>query len=480
MVNLKKLSVLILLILCSTSLCFAAIDNAMVWEARTTGASTNGGGYKTGASGTDYSQQDTVQESYTTLTTSGIGVTTVTCSGADTFDANIVGNLIQIASGTNVTAGFYEVTARGSSTSITVDRAPDDGVGGIASGVGVMGGALDHPHRMAAAYTKNNILYIKSGTYVKIGANTFVFQPTVSLNQGYFKVVGYDTSRSTIPTGTNRPLLDGNSDTATCFSETTRVTIENIRFENATGDGATGAITYYNCKFAGNGDDGVNAENSSFVNCEFSSNTGDGNSWGNNTPKFVNCYSHDNTIRGFNGADTRGSGIIFNSIADSNGGFGFITANPAFVNCVAYNNTGASTDGFRFNGNAGANRASSGTMLNCSSVSNGRYAFSADAAYGAHFIFDYNNYFGHTTELNNITAGDSDTGDADPTFTLPGSGDFTLQSGSPCLDAGSNVHDLATGVVGDYKTNIGADQDDVSAGGGTTNILGGISAHTNF
>ena len=56
---------------------------------------------------------------------------------------------------------------------------------------------------------------------------------------------------------------------------------------------------------------------------------------------------------------------------------------------------------------------------------------------------------------------------ADPDFTDAPNQDFTVGSGSPVLDTGIQVG-TDTGAVGDYKWNIGTDQDDNAAGGGTS------------
>jgi len=47
----------------------------------------------------------------------------------------------------------------------------------------------------------------------------------------------------------------------------------------------------------------------------------------------------------------------------------------------------------------------------------------------------------------------------------PATGDFTLGAGSPCLDAGLQMG-TNIGATGDYKVNVGADQDDNTAVGG--------------
>ncbi len=49
--------------------------------------------------------------------------------------------------------------------------------------------------------------------------------------------------------------------------------------------------------------------------------------------------------------------------------------------------------------------------------------------------------------------------------------DFTVQSGSPVLDAGSQLG-TTTGLIGDYKINIGVDQDDNTAGGSVSDVFG--------
>ncbi len=80
-----------------------ALAATIVWEVRSGGSDTlNGGGFKTGASGTDYSQQNSAQYTLTNATTSGADVT-IAHSSAST---DMVGNICQITAGTNFTTGF--------------------------------------------------------------------------------------------------------------------------------------------------------------------------------------------------------------------------------------------------------------------------------------------------------------------------------------------------------------------------------------
>ena len=82
-----------------------ALAATTVWEVRSTGNDNNGGGYNTAAGTTDYSQQNSPQLGLTDLATPGAGSTTLT-SAVGGFTAAMVGNIIQILSGTNFTAGF--------------------------------------------------------------------------------------------------------------------------------------------------------------------------------------------------------------------------------------------------------------------------------------------------------------------------------------------------------------------------------------
>ena len=95
-----------------------AIATTIVWELRTTGVDTNGGGYKPGATGTDFSQQDAAQYALTGVTTAAADAILLTANAA----ADMVGNICQIRSGTNFTTGFYEILSVVVGVSITLDR----------------------------------------------------------------------------------------------------------------------------------------------------------------------------------------------------------------------------------------------------------------------------------------------------------------------------------------------------------------------
>lgn len=86
----------------------ASLSSTLVWEVRTTGDPANGGAFRAGATGTDYSQQDTAQVSYTDLAVDATTNTKVT-SAANPFTSAHVGNVVKISSTGAWTPGYYEI-----------------------------------------------------------------------------------------------------------------------------------------------------------------------------------------------------------------------------------------------------------------------------------------------------------------------------------------------------------------------------------
>lgn len=433
-----------------------SLNAATVWEVRTTGAATNGGGFYNRTPGTsvDYSQQDAAQLAPTNLYR--VAANSL-YSDSFVFTAAMVGNIIYIASGTHFTAGYYEITARTDNTHVTLDRDPaSEDTSAHKDGVGKVGGATNHPQTIAAVLIEGNKIYIKSGTYQPVGANAYVLSTAAEAYPGRIFWIGYDTSRTATPTGTNRPLFDANTQANGLIIGQWGNVFANIRIDNSTDDGVTCTVTgfvMFNCKISNSGDNGINASSTIpfLINCEITL-CSDRGVVTSNYAQITNCYIHDNTGQ----AVDVGSAItsIFHSIADTNIGSGFDSTGDGgcgicAVNSVAYNNSGATSDGFVYAGGDDYLTRPSG-IINCSSISNGRYAFNASRGANDNLFFDYNNYYGHATELNNITAGNNDTGDDDPEFTAAADGDFTLGATSPLLDKGASVSSPSTGVTGTY------------------------------
>ena len=182
-----------------------AITADAQWWIRADGNDLNGAGFDStiGGYGTNYADQATAQLTLTDLATSGVGSTTLT-SATGGFTSAMVGNAIQIVSGTNVTNGYYFVTGYTSSGSVTVDRAPDNGGGGISSGNGKLGGAWASPEFVIGTAATTTPSPLLPGNTVNIrGSGTdnpsspdYTFsnyrQLTSGTDTNYIKFVGYN------------------------------------------------------------------------------------------------------------------------------------------------------------------------------------------------------------------------------------------------------------------------------------------------
>ena len=154
-----------------------SLATSTVWEIRTGGSATNGGGFVAGAAGTDWSQQDAAQYSLTN------GVTNATTTiGTTSASADMVGNIAYVAGGTgSITGAWYQIVSQVTSTSITVDR-----LTGLTAGTGVtinVGGALNGPGTLfnSGPFVVSNRAYMKAGTY----STAATIAPAPSTGGGY-------------------------------------------------------------------------------------------------------------------------------------------------------------------------------------------------------------------------------------------------------------------------------------------------------
>lgn len=165
------------------------------WEIRTTGDYSNGGGFNRESGGTDYTQQDVAQLALTDCATSGVGSTTLT-SATGGFTAAMVGNIINLSAGTNLTVNWYEITAYTDTNTVTIDRAPDDGVGGVSGATGKVGGAMSWPPpdvTDGGPTVTYNKFWIKHGTYTL--TNTTVSAENGPISLDYANVEGFENVR---------------------------------------------------------------------------------------------------------------------------------------------------------------------------------------------------------------------------------------------------------------------------------------------
>lgn len=358
-----------------------AIAAATVFEVRTGGSDTNGGGFKTGASGTDHTLQDAAQYAVTDGVTAG--TTTITSATAN-FGTDVVGNLIYVQGGTgSVAAGWYEITARGSATSITVDRST-----GLTAGTGVtlnIGGALATPGRAASLMTvAGHTCYVKAGTYTITTATAGPAGPVSFTAVAGLHMEGYETTRGDLGTA---PVIHAGSVTTAVLIDCSAgfnvgASIMNMGVDGNSQTGIDGfksytAATFTKC-YAQNCDQSTSRCGfvlntvASVVHC-WADSCGIGFYNGSTTPVIVGSRASNCTSHGFQFQTSGTKQNIFDCISDHNAGNGFdatFGAATTFHNCTADNNTG---DGFD----------SSGTIIycyNCAATNNGGYGFNTDSA----------------------------------------------------------------------------------------------------
>lgn len=305
----KFLKIILILLLLIPSFSFAAIAPNAVWEIRSTADPGNVGGgfFITGASGSDFSQQNSPQYALTSVGCAGAGNTITHVSAA----TDMVGNGLKVISGTNMTVSWFEVTSVVAGVSITVStNAAGTAIctGVSADGVVNIGGAISLGTSGASgdddvfeATSATSTWYLKSGTY------TFGEAVSVGLAGspiGPVKIIGYNTTRGDNPTGTSRPTFDTGGNV---FQLNTSWELYNTI---VTGSGTT----VFQMGNAGNNIKGVNIKvtntsttagraaiatgnNPRLFNCEAISYRGNGiSTTANNTATINGCYIHDSNI----------------------------------------------------------------------------------------------------------------------------------------------------------------------------------------
>ena len=452
--------ILVVLLLVAPSVCFATVNADMVWEITTTGSADNGGGFWDADPGTsvDYSLQDAAELTLTDLATSGAGVTTVTSVTGGFTDA-MVGNVLHIKSGTNDDPDWYEITAYTDTNTITVDRAPDSGAA-MSSATGSVGGAFKVDTNVADDFFEEskepgNTVWFQAGTHT-MGESINVAKDGTATN--YIRVEGYKDSRGDEPIGDDRPLIDdGGSEYAFYFDNFWMIKNLRVTVEAPDGfrvDGGGIVITCKSTNASGDADkDAFHSEGSGrFINCEGISTNGRAFRTENTNNRFIACYAHDSDI-GFYADPDLGNQDIYSSIVDT------CTTGVSFENTEADNycniigntiyncTTGIALGNFEYV-TAMNNIIDSCTM-----------GVTVDADIDLTF-FDYNAWGNNTDDVTNITKGSNSITSASTYLPSAAGGDFTLPSGSDCLDAGMQPG-TNVGVTGDYKWNIGADQDDI-------------------
>jgi hypothetical protein len=317
---------------------------------RTTTPATTG----TGPPGTDYSQQDAAQITYTDLVIDATTNTLGTSAG-NPFTQAHVGNTIAITSGTGFTVQRVEILNVSSAGVATFDKS----LGTLSStgGNGKLGGALASPGMASLLSVDGNTVHIKGGTYTCSGTQN-VSGGRVNTSAAAIWH-GYGTARLDYAT---RPILQcGASSMRIIENSANYLTFDFFEFR---GNSQTSSRGFYSnnggsaavsrCKFSGFSNSAYLADFGAFyrvTDCEFTACSG-------SSPVFTlqssgggaevtGCLFYANTVTtqiihlGGSG-NTLNRCVVANNTGCSAGIFA--TQAASLHQCVAYGNAGIGID----------------------------------------------------------------------------------------------------------------------------------------
>jgi len=153
----------------------------------------------------DYSQGTAAILALTDFASVDASAVLTTATGG--FTPVMVGNIFHLASGTNATAGWYELTVYTDGNTMTIDR-DCAGAANLSSGVGKVGGALSFNSTLDddvfESLVAGNTVWVKNGAYtlgeqITMAADCTAAAPC-NLN-------GYNATRGDNPVGSTRPTI---------------------------------------------------------------------------------------------------------------------------------------------------------------------------------------------------------------------------------------------------------------------------------
>lgn len=157
------------------------------FRTRPSGNDLNGGGFDSSYGGFDYSNQNAPQLTFTGGVGNALTGTTgsITLLGAG-FASDMVGNIVNIISGTNFLAGRYKIVTFNSSSSVDLDRTPCPSGNG-SGGAGRVGGAFLSFKQLIFWVGEGDHGIMNNGTYTQTaflnggegGATSLTFQKTL-------------------------------------------------------------------------------------------------------------------------------------------------------------------------------------------------------------------------------------------------------------------------------------------------------------
>ena len=413
-----------------------ALSASTVWEVRSDGSDANSGGFVTGASGTDFSQQAAAQIAYTDMVIDAVTNTKFTSAANPVTDAH-VGNLVNVTGGVGFTVQRVYIVSQAAGVA-TCDKSL--GTLGSTGGTGNLGGAFLTWNACAAVMVAENIMYIK-GTYTISAlltappAGTDTRRPT--------QVIGYGTTRGDGIQATIQH--DGVSAAFFMLSGNNYCWFMNLNLDGV--DIATRGLTMgtpalaWNIKVQRMVDFGLLMASVVAVAmwCEVTDMKAGASAafYCDTRSTFEFCWAHDNPVQGF----LLSNGIARHCIASNNTGAasdGYQVSGTAqegiFEHCIAYGN---GRDGIRFTGDC-----NSRPPINCILVNNGGYGVNMATGVAVNNPGYRNNaYYNNTSGArNNLAAEPGAVTLAGDPFTNAAGNDFSLNNiagaGAACRNAG--------------------------------------------
>jgi hypothetical protein len=404
-----------------------AINASTVWEIRTTGAQTNGGGFANLVPGTsvDYSQQNSAQLSRSDIATDGAGTGISSATGG--FTTAMWGNCIYITGG-GTTAGWYQIVGFTSGNAVTIDRSAGVNKSGATGNVGgafKYGGTLDSDFTATNNKAAGNKVWVGPGAYTLSESVASGVAGTVA---AWITFEGYNVSRGDSPQGDNRPLI--NCGTAYSYTINNYYIYYNLRFNGSFTSLFVMSIGIcYNCRFentrvtAGTAAN-IAANDGKFIHCEAVSAAGAAFSGQTGLSSCIDCWAHDSAI-GFQWIsviESVASNCVTSGIDFSAGGlWGHVIHGNVIYSCgIGIKSANASVPSLC----VVTNNIITGCTTGASFLTANLFNF-----------FDYNCWNNGANDVVNVTKGPHDI-TADPLLKDQSHGDFTLQANSPCINAG--------------------------------------------
>lgn len=460
-----------------------AFDITTQWEVRTTGDDTNGGGYSSG--GTDYSQQDSPQVTYTDLVIDAVTNTNCT-SAANPFTSAHIGNIINITSGTGFTVQRVQIVSVAAGVA-TCDKS----LGTLSStgGNGKLGGAVATIGVLGAIIYAGNTIWVKGTGFTT--TSTWTLSVAGDATSGRIYTKGYGSTRG----DKGLAVITCSTNSVTVLSNTASYnSVENIKIvHNAATRGicfnapSVTGLTYFNC-VADGGSNGFIVNTAYAIACIAKNCTSHGFATQNSgTWVIEDCWSINNTGAGFEAGISTSNIRARRCVAVDNGADGFLCAGSShnyigqFDSCIAANNGG---DGIECRA---SNFVESYRISNCILYGNGGWGISnsdatsttlppISAYYKPHV---YGNAFGSNTSgtynRSSFASDDDITLTADP-FTNLASYDLSLNNtagGGAELRAAFRYNDFSAEAFGNISyRDLSAIQHEDTGGGGGGSVKG--------